>query len=162
MNPDLSAEFHLSSSSLPLVGFATAVPDARLNLDEVLRTGEETVLLCWAEVESFDPVEAALDADASIASWSLLEAAGNRRLYPNMAQSKSHDPDTLQRRLQSQLPSEWGVRVLPDPTPDGTTRSDVSPPQEGPYRRPLDLDRCLDRVVVKAHQYVNTGQFFDA
>lgn len=82
MSPDLSAEFSLSSSALPLVGLATAIPSARLKLDEVLRTGKNhTVLLCWIETNSFPDVEEALDAEASIAAWSLLEAAADRRLY---------------------------------------------------------------------------------
>lgn len=81
MNPDLSAEFHLSSSALPLVGLAAAISDTRLELDEVLQTAGETVFLCWFEADSFDPVEVALDADTSIAAWSLLEATEHRRLY---------------------------------------------------------------------------------
>ena len=73
MSPGLSAEFRLSSSALPLVGLAAATPDTRLELDEVLQTDGETVLLCWFETGSFDPVEASLDAEASVAAWSLLE-----------------------------------------------------------------------------------------
>jgi len=82
MNPDLSAEFRLSSSSLPLIDLAATVPTARLELDELLRTGaDRAVLLCWIEAESFESVEAALDTDTSIAGWSVLEATADRRLY---------------------------------------------------------------------------------
>jgi hypothetical protein len=66
MSPDLSAEFHLSSSALPLIGLAAVISDTRLELDEVIQTDGETVLLCWFGTDSFDPVEAALDAEASI------------------------------------------------------------------------------------------------
>lgn len=82
MDLDLSAEFRLSSSSLPLVDLAANVPNARLRLDEVLRTERHhVVLLCWIEAERFDPVESALETDGSIAEWSLLEAETDRRLY---------------------------------------------------------------------------------
>lgn len=116
-----------------------------------------------------------------------------------MAQSKStHDPDTLKHRLRSQLPTEWGVRVLSYPTDAGGDRLEVlfhhrekahiavrpaadadagfkvsvrSPslgrgnrrvlhPDDVGDDRSLDLARCLDRAVVKAYQYANTGQFF--
>lgn len=80
MNPDLSAEFRLSSSSLPLISLAASIPNARIQLDEVVGV-EHAVLLCWIEAESFDTIEAALDAEASIAAWTLLEAATERRLY---------------------------------------------------------------------------------
>lgn len=82
MHPDLSAEFHLSSSSLPLVGLAAAIPDARIELNEILRTGiDRATFLCWIETDSFESVETAFDAEASIVAWSLLEAASDRRLY---------------------------------------------------------------------------------
>lgn len=80
MNPDLSAEFRLSSSSLPLIGLAASIPNARIQLDEVVGV-DHAVLLCWIETEAFDTVEAALDAEASIAAWTLLEATLKRRLY---------------------------------------------------------------------------------
>jgi hypothetical protein len=82
MDLDLSAEFRLSSSSLPLVDLAANVPNARLRLDEILRTERHHVaLLCWVEAERFDSVESALETDGSIAEWSLLEAETDRRLY---------------------------------------------------------------------------------
>ncbi|WP_227379153.1 helix-turn-helix domain-containing protein [Haladaptatus halobius] len=80
MNPDLSAEFRLSSSSLALIGLAASIPNARIKLDEVVGV-DHSVLLCWVEAESYDTVEAALDAEASIAAWTLLEGATERRLY---------------------------------------------------------------------------------
>lgn len=80
MNPDLSAEFRLSSSSLPLIGLAASIPNARIKLDEIVGI-DHSVLLCWVEAESYDTVEAALDTEASIAAWTLLEAATERQLY---------------------------------------------------------------------------------
>lgn len=105
------------------------------------------------------------------------------------------DPDDLQNRLRSQLPSEWGVRVLSYPsrtdgdrlevsfhhrekasitvrpaTDDGFKVSVRSPSLGRGSRRllhpddvdgdALDLARCLDRAVVKAYQYAQTGRFF--
>lgn len=82
MNPDLSAEFRLSSSSLPLVSLASAIPNARIKLDEILRTGiDHATFLCWVETDSFKSVETAFDAETTIEAWSLLEAASDRRLY---------------------------------------------------------------------------------
>lgn len=82
MNPDLSAEFRLSSSALPLIDLAATVPNARLELDELLRTGaNHAVLLCWIEADSFESVETILDTDTSIVEWSVLESTADRRLY---------------------------------------------------------------------------------
>lgn len=82
MDADLSAQFRLASSSLPLVGLAATVPDVRIEVDEVLHSGmDHAVLLCWIEAGSFEALESALDAEASIAGWSLLEATTGRRLY---------------------------------------------------------------------------------
>ncbi|WP_323173552.1 helix-turn-helix domain-containing protein [Natrialba sp. PRR66] len=80
MNPDLSAEFFLSSSSLALTGLAASTPNARIKLDEVVGR-DHSVLLCWIEAESYDTVEATLDAEATIAAWTPLESATKRRLY---------------------------------------------------------------------------------
>lgn len=80
MNTDLSAEFRLSSSSLPLTGLAASIPNARIQLDELVGV-DHAVLLCWIEADSAESVEAALDAEMSIAGWTLLETAGDRRLY---------------------------------------------------------------------------------
>lgn len=80
MNPDLSAEFRLSSSSLALIDLAASIPNTRIQLDEVVGV-DHSVLLCWIEAESYDTVETTLDAEASIAAWTLLEAATERRLY---------------------------------------------------------------------------------
>lgn len=80
MNPDLSAEFHLESSSLPLLDLAAAIPNARIQLEELVGVDHQ-VLLCWIQADSFESIEAAIDAEASIAGWTLLEAAASRRLY---------------------------------------------------------------------------------
>lgn len=104
MNPDLSAEFRLSSSSLALVGLAGSIPNARIKLDEVVGV-DHSVLLCWVEAESYDTVEAALDAETSIAAWTLLEAATERRLY----------------RLRMAEPTEVQVAIPEDFIKRGTT-----------------------------------------
>lgn len=80
MDTDLSAEFHLSSPSLPLISLATSLPNARIQLDELVGV-DHAVLLCWIEADSAESVETALDAETSIDGWTLLEAAGDRRLY---------------------------------------------------------------------------------
>lgn len=80
MNTDLSAEFRLSSSSLPLTGLASSIPNGRIQLDELVGV-DHAVLLCWIEADSAESVEAALDAEVSIAGWTLLETARDRRLY---------------------------------------------------------------------------------
>ena len=80
MDADLSAEFHVSSSSLPLIDLTASIPNAQIQLDELVGV-DHAVLLCWIETDSPESVEAALDAEASIAGWTLLESAAVRRLY---------------------------------------------------------------------------------
>lgn len=78
----LIAEFHLSSSQLPLVDSVAAVLNTRLELDRVLTTDPEyPVLICWGETDSFEAFEAALDTDDSVATQSVLEATPDERLY---------------------------------------------------------------------------------
>lgn len=78
----LIAEFHLSSSHLPLVDSVAAVSNTRLELDRVLTTDPEyPVLICWVETDSFEAFETALDTDDSVATQSVLETTSNERLY---------------------------------------------------------------------------------
>lgn len=77
----LIAEFHLSSSRLPLVA-TVAESNTSLKLDRVLTTDpEQPVLICWAETDSFEAFEAALDTNASVAARSVLETTSDERLY---------------------------------------------------------------------------------
>lgn len=80
MEQELSAEIHLSSSSLPLIDLVASIPNACIQLDELVGV-DHAVLLCWIETDSPDSVEATLDTESSIAGWTLLETAANRRLY---------------------------------------------------------------------------------
>ncbi|MFC4436529.1 MULTISPECIES: helix-turn-helix domain-containing protein [Natrialbaceae] len=82
MDTDLHAEFRLSSSSLPLVDLAAAIPDARFELQELLRPeSTRPVLLCWIDADSYGTAEATLEDDPAIEAWSLFEATKSARLY---------------------------------------------------------------------------------
>ena len=77
----LVVEFDLVSERLPLTEVAAAAPDLTLSVDDIL-TAERSrpVLVFWAEGDTFDTLETALD-DTAVATYSVLGTTGNRRLY---------------------------------------------------------------------------------
>ena len=77
----LVAEFDLISEKLPLTGVAGAAPDLILRVDDIL-TSERSrpVLVFWAEGETFETLETALD-ETAVATYSVLGTTQNRRLY---------------------------------------------------------------------------------
>lgn len=77
----LVVEFDLISGRLPLTAVAGTTPDSNLRIDDIL-TSERSrpVIIFWAEGETFDTLEAALD-NTAVATYSILGTTGNRRLY---------------------------------------------------------------------------------
>lgn len=100
MDQDLLAEFRLTSSSLPLIDLAAAIANTRIQLNELVGA-DHAVLLCWIETDSPESVEAALDTEASIAGWTLLEISGGRRLYRlRMAESVEVRPPIFEEFIE--------------------------------------------------------------
>ena len=77
----LVVEFDLISEKLPLTEVAGAAPDLILRVDDIL-TSERSrpVLVFWAEGETFETLETALD-ETAVATYSVLGTTQNRRLY---------------------------------------------------------------------------------
>lgn len=77
----LVAEFDLISEKLPLTEVAGAAPDLILRVDDILISERSRpVLVFWAEGETFETLETALD-ETAVATYSVLGTTQNRRLY---------------------------------------------------------------------------------
>ncbi len=60
----------------------TAVAVSRIDVEEIYRSESgATKLVCWAYGDDLEGVEPALEADDTVAAWSLLEDPEDRRLY---------------------------------------------------------------------------------
>lgn len=119
----LIAEFHLSSSDLPVATTVAAGSNTKLELDRMLTTNpEHPVFICWVETDEFEAFEAALDTDDSIVAQSVLETTSDERLYHlRLAETSLYSLKAAVVELGA-VPDEttiteegWDVRVrLPD------------------------------------------------
>lgn len=168
----LIAEFHLSSSQLPLVATA-AESNTSLDLDRVLTTDpEHPVLICWAETDSFEAFEAALDTDDSVAAQSVLETTSDERLYhlrlatPTLFSLKAAFVEFGAAPDETTITREgWDVRArIPDREiliriRDACIEHDIAFRLEGLYESTADrsdltgLTRKQREALLLAHEY---------
>ncbi|WP_226479210.1 helix-turn-helix domain-containing protein [Natrinema amylolyticum] len=77
----LDVKFELFSEEIPLTTVAATASDSVLRVEDILASEHSRlVVIFWAESETFDTLETALD-EAMVATYSILGTRGNRRLY---------------------------------------------------------------------------------
>lgn len=77
----LDVKFELFTEQFPLTTVAATASDSALRVENILVSEHSRpVIIFWAESETFDTLETALD-EAMVATYSILGTRGNRRLY---------------------------------------------------------------------------------
>ncbi|MXV62472.1 bacterio-opsin activator [Natronorubrum sp. JWXQ-INN-674] len=111
----------------------------RIELEEVYRTeSDEAKLLFWAFADGFEPFDAALADDSSIATYTVLDEVADRQLYSVVLSDRAAD------RLTYPVAAEHDVTILEIVVTTETLVRARVPSRESLYAY---RDRCLEKGV---------------